>query len=427
MMNKEGKWLIGIGVVAFVAVLFLGIRNSQPRELTVREEVENMLLRSSEVPLNRKAEIIQSRAKSAYERLMSPELLQEKAAMAEAKRLANWKANFPWKPTHDPALKFDPERHLSASTIEEWRSRKRSATDHFAADYHNTLARFFQDEMRFTPQFEECYRILNEHGRGHNPVLAWGIFWDLWWYHEIANDWRSKLPGSRAIENSRNSIRGRLLDYEWLNPHFLTDAGKAEAAGIVDRLINEVKGMENLSEPMGCGSGGSVNENVTALMHGEAEMLVPHVGWYEGRKILEAEERRQFKISYEEGDPSLKEAAPELFPPVDVKNGRLVDKDGDPVKYHEGMHVGIINAQGETMPMMVDEDGGIRFPTPAEIETLREQGEIQPAPPEMIDRLPTPSPMPQQAVPPAQAEPAPGPLTSEEQMVIDAIEEVLAE
>ena len=31
----------------------------------------------------------------------------EEARQVDAERLANWKANFPWKPTHDPVLIFD--------------------------------------------------------------------------------------------------------------------------------------------------------------------------------------------------------------------------------------------------------------------------------------------------------------------------------
>ena len=47
-----------------------------------------------------------------YRKVYKPQL-QEIAAKAEARKLADWKVNFPWKPTHDTANKFVPERHLS--------------------------------------------------------------------------------------------------------------------------------------------------------------------------------------------------------------------------------------------------------------------------------------------------------------------------
>lgn len=168
------------------------------------------------------------------------------------------------------------------------------------------------------------------------------------------------------------------------------------------------------------------SEEVQSLIAGREQLLVPYEGWYEKSRMWWAEQNRQFEISYEQGDPSLKEAAPHLFPPVGVENGRLVDKDGDPVKYREGMRVSIINKRGEMMPMMVDEDGAIRFPTPAEIEAMREEGEVESAPEEMIQRLPKP-PIPESATEPSlQPEPAVQ-LTPEEQMALDMIMEQLAE
>ncbi len=442
---KKKYWLIIVGLACFAAVLFWNL-GGKPRELTQEEKAQNRVLRDPGAPLVVKALALKNKAKSAYERLMSPELLQEKAAMAEAKRLANWKANFPWKPTHDPALKFDPLLHSVLHA-----GPNRNGADFYAMEYHTALTRFFQDEMRFIPQFEQFYHIMKEHDRGDHPVLVAEIFGHLWRYHYhsqfdpdepvMRSDGKPRrekkssllgiIPRTKIVTHgeetqaSYNSIIGSLTHPEWLNSKFLGRAGRAESEGIANRLINEVKGMENIPDFPDFHIPSVPDEQ--ALMNGEEELLVPYVGWYEKSRMYWAEQQKQFRISYEEGDPSLKEAAPELFPPVDVKNGRLVDKDGDPVKWHEGLSVGLINGRGEAVPVIVAEDGTVNLPTPAEIEVMRERGEIQPAPPEMLDRLPTPPPMPQQAAPPAQAEPAPGLLTPEEQMVIDAIEEVLAE
>ena len=100
--------LIGVSVLVFAAVVFLIIQGGskfvmpKTQKEKVREQVDNMLLRDPEVPLERKAEIVADRAVSAVDRLVNPVSPKEKAAELEAKRLAYWKANFPWKPTHDP-------------------------------------------------------------------------------------------------------------------------------------------------------------------------------------------------------------------------------------------------------------------------------------------------------------------------------------
>ena len=211
----------------------------------------------------------------------------------------------------------------------------------------------------------------------------------------------------------------------WLNARYASEAGKAEAIGIRDRLIREVKGMNELPERImdyaNSGSGFTKDSpEGLALINGEEELLVPYVGWYRESQEYWGEQTRQFRISYEEGDPSLKAVAPELFPPVAVKNNQLVDKDGDPVKWREGLDVTLINERGEVVPVIVEENGTVSLPTPAEVAAMREEGKIEPAPEEMLMSLPTRPPVPQ---PP----PGPLPLTPEEQMVLDMIMEQLAE
>ena len=67
---------------------------------------------------------------------------------------------------------------------------------------------------------------------------------------------------------------------------------------------------------------------------------------------------------------------PELFPPVKIKNGVLVDKDGDPVKHYEGADYRVINHKHESFPMPVNEDGTIRLPTPEEMEQMRANNQV---------------------------------------------------
>ena len=463
-MSKREKWLVGVSVVVFAAVIFLSIRGGFQRGLPktqkekAKEKIENILLRHPEVPFEQKAEIVVDRAATAVDRLMNPVSLKEKAAELEAKRLAHWKANFPWKPTHDPDVQFDPDLHLdwdfnpmeaSEEEKQRWENRRKlTSTQIYAGANHKKLKRFFEDEIRFTRQFEQCYRILEEHGRGHNPVQVLEVFEVLRDYQYVAHH----DPEERVLDDDGKPVRReegsgfitwgdvteRYYEYlmgdlnnsgGWLNARYASEAGKAEAIGIRDRLIREVKGMNELPERImdyaNSGSGFTKDSpEGQALINGEEELLVPYVGWYRESQEYWGEQTRQFRISYEEGDPSLKAVAPELFPSVAVKNNQLVDKDGDPVKWREGLDVTLINERGELVPVIVEKDGTVSLPKPAEVAAMREQGKIELAPEEMRMNLPKLPPVPQ---PPMQTPPGPMPLTPEEQMVLDMIMEQLAE
>ena len=61
-----------------------------------------------------------------------------------------------------------------------------SATDMFTGANHYVLKNFFDDESRFSPQFEKFYRILEENDRGHDPVAAAAVFHSLRSYYHAA-------------------------------------------------------------------------------------------------------------------------------------------------------------------------------------------------------------------------------------------------
>lgn len=456
-MSKREKCLVGVSVVVFAAVIFLSIQVGFQRGLPktqkekAKEKIENMLLRHPEVPFEQKAEIVADRAATAVDRIMNPVSLKEKAEELEAKRLAHWKANFPWKPTHDPDVQFDPDVHLtwqinpmeaSEEEMRRWEARELTNTQIYAGANHKKLKRFFEDEIRFTRQFEQCYRILKEHGRGHNPVQVLEVFEVLRDYQyttqfdpeeELPKEkqWSGEVTWGDRAEQCYEYLMGDLNNSGgWLNARYASEAGKAEAIGIRDRLIREVKGMNELPERImdyaNSGSGFTKDSpEGQALINGEEELLVPYVGWYRESQEYWGEQTRQFRISYEEGDPSLKAVAPELFPPVGVKNNQLVDKDGDPVKWREGLDVTLINERGEVVPVIVEENGTVSLPTPAEVAAMREQGKIEPAPEGMLMNLPT-RPLVPQPPAPMQTPAGPMPLTPEERMVLDMIMEQMA-
>ncbi|MCS1410241.1 MAG: hypothetical protein M2R45_03432 [Verrucomicrobia subdivision 3 bacterium] len=96
-----------------------------------------------------------------------------KAAAAEKARIEHWKANFPWKPVTDPEVVITQEILDSPSAHP------------VVVENHGFLKDFFENDLRFTPQFEQLYRLLEEHGRGNNLVEAGNIFRNLWEYHRL--------------------------------------------------------------------------------------------------------------------------------------------------------------------------------------------------------------------------------------------------
>ena len=96
---------------------------------------------------------------------------EEEVDPAEAERLANWKANFPYKPTTDPDV----------VVTEEMLEEGYGYTPIFRN--HGYMRHFFENEIRFTAQFEQLYHILEEHGRGDNPMATGDIFEALRRYH----------------------------------------------------------------------------------------------------------------------------------------------------------------------------------------------------------------------------------------------------
>lgn len=321
--------------------------------------------------------------------------------LTEKERRKLWEENFPWQPTHDPNLKFDPARHFTGRSGNHTGNYDRPTNTEMAtAGNHYVLKNFFNDDVRLSSQFEKFYNILKEYGRGHNPAEAAGVFWALrrYYHTEFENEPEGTIDEigiqaglavfgettySEAAARELENLKGRLMGWEWMDQRFFGEAGQAELMGLIERLTTEIDDFDELPVsvmPYGGVSGMADNSaEAQGLLSGEEELLVPYVGWNEQSENYHGTQNRQFQASYEQGDPSLKAAAPELFPPVGVNNGRLVDKDGDPVKWSESMGLTLINERGERVPAIVEEDGSVSLPTPEEVEVMRQSGEVQPA------------------------------------------------
>ena len=158
------------------------------------------------------------------------------------------------------------------------------------------LKNFFQDEARFSRQFQQVYEILNQNGRGHNPALVLAVFRELRRYKHaltIPEDVQRTFRGrtrEEHIDGYYTNIYAVFADSSWFNLEFLTEEGKEDAKRIRERLVNEAQGMEELPrDVMDYGSSHGMSSGSKygrALLSGEEEMLVPYEGWYEEARFL---------------------------------------------------------------------------------------------------------------------------------------------
>ena len=133
-----------------------------------------------------------------------------------------------------------------------------------------------------------------------------------------------------------------------MNPYYYTDAGQEESREIAERLIKEIEGMDSLPRPFGetyeefhiddNGNHAAMSYN-RRLSSGDPELvgdfLAPYEGWTEEDEEWQKSQHKQFLISLTNGDPSFKSVFPEYFPPVGIKDNKLVDRDGDPIRMSE--------------------------------------------------------------------------------------------
>lgn len=343
--------------------------------------------------------------------------MDPKARRAEAERLAHWKTNFPWKPTHDPNLTFDPSQpylylhgvsgsHLTPEKKVEMRRqwKRRSQTEWGIGPNHAYLKKFFEDENRFTSSFETFCNILKEHDRGHNPVMVGKCFHAFRQYYHAAFEHEpdeyfirdgkrvsSSMFGfvtcGEEAETQLRRLRRMLCEDAWLKPEFSTETGKIEMEGLITRLLKEIKGLDELPTEVMSYVGSLHNDSpeFEALMNGEDKLLSPYIGWYQECALKEVEEDRKIRIKYDATDPAINDD-PNWSPPRRVRKGQLEDGRGNPVGNFEGLQGTMINCVNEAVPLAVDEKGRVTIPSPSEVKVMRQEGRIRDASRDEIDR-----------------------------------------
>ena len=278
---------------------------------------------------------------------------------AEAERLANWKANFPYKPTTDPDVVI-PEGGKANFPVRR---------------NHGYMRHFFENESRFTAQFEQLYRILEEHGRGDNPMATGDIFECLRRYQTN----RPKDPNARSrrynhreeryltnaedAERDKEVILGVLMsERRW---PVLGGMPEDEAVALQDRILSEIQGVDKLP-PSGMTTP-DATKYIFAINGDYGDELEP------GDSPLVISPGWQAAYEKKYPPPDSLEAKKRL---LGIGEGNVLLDDGQPIEYREGENIAaLVTPDGIEVPLHLDEDGNVIIPTPAEIEEMIENGE----------------------------------------------------
>ena len=271
--------------------------------------------------------------------------IAERAKEREAERLANWKANFPFKPTYHPTFKYDPTIYEVGNP--ETYSNESSGDLGDIVMSHSLLADFFESDLRYSAQFEHMYHILEEYDRHDNPLALAKIFQNLRDYHEASSYPFGSLWHREVYYTEDAKVNEETLRMEW-NPRWEPVDGKktwgevaddcAESIcynlhareewpgreqlstnvveAIRDRLILEIHGVGKLR-----GSAFAYSQTHMEALEAGDPLLIPYEGWLEDYRQWQREYDGwippEERLSQEEQD-RLEFAEFEDLPPVQL-------------------------------------------------------------------------------------------------------------
>ena len=358
--NKTILWMIGFVAVVFTACLMF-FQNQRTKETA--QTIENNTAETQPPADNVATE--QRVASVALASLLSRthpehEAVEETEEDPEAKRLANWKDNFPYQPTTDPDVVITEEMLANYGN-----------GDPTVIHNHCYLRSFFESEARFTAQFEQLYHILEEHGRGDNPVAAGIIFDNLWEYHKYRQRDPDELSGAYSYRMGRYCTNAEQAEAHfegivyslhaerrWPDREFMPED---EAIALRDRIVNEIQGMDKLPEPEF-----AIDHDYRDELEEGFSPLVISPGWQK---------------AYDEWNQSWDlreeiERMKRLNRELSVAEGNVLLADGKPIEYREGENVASITTpDGYQVPLNLDADGNVIIPTPSQIEEMKANGE----------------------------------------------------
>lgn len=308
-----------------------------------------------------------------HNRALSPEAREDN-------RRKLWEQNFPWKPAYDPEVTATRELLYGQPD-------SRAALDH-----HHKLKTFFESELRFSPQFEQIYRIMEKHDRTENPIALTGLFEVLTDYHKDSRHnpeelvrksdgtpylrkktidgprepytWEEKLGVDKKV------LRGLINSgYDWPHKEPMSDE---RVNSIIEELINEVPGMAEFR-----GDFTSAGEMIMvmgewgqSLQEGDP-LLVPYEGYQAG--LNEWNDNRQRALNEGFAQQRAKDK-----PAGILADGALANADGEPIIAGEGSFGGF-TSDGQRFALQEMENGSVRL-SPEAMKALDEQFEKQERP-----------------------------------------------
>ncbi len=354
--KKNLLWMIGFVAVVFTACLMFFL-NQREKETAQAEETNTVNLQPSEAN-----EVIEQRVVSILPAQQSSHALPNTEEVVEedpeAKRLANWKANFPYKPTTHPDV-----------VITEEMLANYGSGDSTVIHNHCYLRRFFESEARFTAQFEQLYHILEEHGRGDNPKQTAKIYSALWHYHKYLQKHPEEDSRTYDLGKERYNTNAEVAEMwfesivyslhalkRWPDKEFMPED---EAVALRDRIVKEIQGMDELPYP-----GFAIDHDYRDELEPGFSPLVINRGW---QKAYD-----EWNAGWIEKEQAERENPPELS----VGEGNVLLANGKPIVYDKREHVASITTpDGFQVPLNLDEDGKVIIPTPSQIEEMKANGE----------------------------------------------------
>lgn len=336
-----------------------------------------------------------------HNRALSPEAREDH-------RRKLWEQNFPFQPTFDPAVT------VTAEMISD------EPEDLTVTDNHFALKHFLESELRFSPQFEQLYRIMEECDRTENPLALASAFQTLREYQRILREenldeivmnadgtpsMRRKRGDLITLSNGRQawkrtdewetftwgehaeSFKDGLwsaVDGRWQWPH-KEPMHEDKIAEVVEKLVNEVSDMADL--------GGRFDNSIMAPVRDVDDplprktlkvgdpLLTPYVGYQAGFDAWNDERNRAI-------NEGMAKKRRKNRPAGILADGTLVNANNEPIKASAGSFGSFVNF-GEKFDLQEMEDGSVRL-SPEAMASLDEG---------LRNKTP-----PQNANPPAQTE-----------------------
>ena len=315
-----------------------------------------------------------------HNRALSPEAREDN-------RRKLWEQNFPYKPTYDPA----------ATVTADMISDDPKSEDLYAVTIHSELENFFKNENRFSPQFEQFYRILEKHGRTANPAAVANAFSNLQdYYRALDHDpeeivlqsngkpsmvrvpsktggrdtWRPTTWGERR-ESYRRGVSGAINNPQDWPPQHHEQWTVEYSRSIADELIRDVPNMADIAYA-GYFAGSHSERYRKSLKVGDS-LMTPYVGYQAAYEEVEAERHRGLNEAW------AKQRERKMRPRGIRADGTLVNAAGEPIMASEGSFGGCFMANGQRFDLQEMEDGRIRL-SPEAMKALNEQSGNKPPP-----------------------------------------------